>query len=267
MDERTEAFTGIVLAADRGPDDPVARFVGSPCKSLAPIGGKPMVLRVLDALAEAREIDSLVVCGPSKTSIDREPELLERITAGKVRWIENQATPSSSTYHALGSLSSNVPALVTTSDHALLNSEMVDYFCCQARLSDCDVIVALAPYEQVMRAYPQTKRTATTLRDGCFCSCNLFAFLTPQARSAAQFWQKCERQRKKPWKMLRILGWTDVIRYLLRRMTLAEGLNRLSVRMNIKAGAVMMPFPEAAVDVDTVKDLHFVEKIVGSQAL
>ena len=96
---------------------------------------------------------------------------------------------------------------------------------------------------------------------------NLFAFLTPQARGAAEFWQKCEGQRKNPWKITRVLGWTDVLRYLLKRMTLAEGLDRLSARMNLKAGAVIMPFPEAAVDVDTVDDLLLVENIVASQTL
>jgi GTP:adenosylcobinamide-phosphate guanylyltransferase len=224
-----------------------------------------MVLRVLDALAEAREIDSLMVCGPSKAFVGREPELQGLIAAGTVKWVQNQATPSSSTYHALDSLTNDGPALVTTSDHALLHIEIVDYFCCQARISGCDVVVGLASYEQVMRAYPQTRRTATRLRDGDFCSCNLFAFLSPQARGAAEFWQKCEQQRKKPWKMIRVLGWTVVLRYLLGRMTLAEGLNRFSERMNLKAGAVIMPFPEAAVDIDTVSDWRFVEKILAGQ--
>ena len=40
-------FTAIVLAGDRVPGDPVARAAGVPCKALAPVGGVPMVLRVL----------------------------------------------------------------------------------------------------------------------------------------------------------------------------------------------------------------------------
>ena len=66
MNRTEKTFTGVVLAADRGPDDPVARTAGAPCKSFVPLGGRPMVLRVLDTLAEAREVDSLVVCGPSE---------------------------------------------------------------------------------------------------------------------------------------------------------------------------------------------------------
>jgi len=263
MISNKKAFTAVVLAADRGPGDPVARVTGAPCKSLVSLGGRSMVLRVLDALAEAGETDVLIVCGPSKAFLSHEPELLALITNGNVRWTQPQATPSSSAYQVLNSLSCDVPVLVTTADHALLSAKIVDYFCCKARVADCDVVVGLTPYEEVMRAYPQTKRTATRLREGDFCSCNLFAFLTPHARKAAEFWQKCERNRKKPWKMMGVIGWTVALRYLLGKLSLDEGLKRLSKRMQLKAGAVILPFPEAAIDVDTVSDWRIVEEIIA----
>jgi 2-C-methyl-D-erythritol 4-phosphate cytidylyltransferase len=226
-----------------------------------------MVLRVLDALTEAQEIDSLMVCGPSKTFLPLEPELLALISAGKVSWTEPGATPSSSVYQILDSLSHEAPVLVTTADHAFLGAEIVDHFCCKARAADYDVVAGLASHEEVMRAYPQTKRTATRLREGGFCSCNLFAFLTPHARRAADFWQKCERNRKKPWRMMGVIGWTVALRYLLGTLSLQEGLRRLSTRMKVKAGAVILPFPEAAIDVDTTGDWQIVEEIIASRSL
>ena len=45
-----------------------------------------------------------------------------------------------------------------------------------------------------------------------------------------------------------------VIKYLLGRLTLTEGLDRASRQLGFRAGAVLMPFPEAAVDVDTAAD-------------
>jgi len=220
MKMTTNAFTGVVLAADRGPDDPVAGAAGVPCKSFVPVGGRPMVLRVLDALAEAREIDSRMVCGPSQGLLTREPELNALIASGEIGWIQNQATPSSSVSLALDSLHHNTPVLVTTSDHALLSSEIIDYFCREARNAGCDVVVGLASYDRVMHAYPETRRTATRLRDGSFCSCNLFAFLTPRARKAAEFWRKVEGKRKKPWKMITAIGWMVMLRYLLGMLSL-----------------------------------------------
>jgi GTP:adenosylcobinamide-phosphate guanylyltransferase len=122
-----------------------------------------MVLRVLDTLVEAREIDSLIVCGPAKALLAHEPELLALITAGKVRWFQNQATPSLSTSYVLDSLSHDAPALVTTADHAFLNAKIVNYFCRKARASGCDVVVGLTSHEEVMRVYPQTRRTARVI--------------------------------------------------------------------------------------------------------
>jgi len=126
-------FTAVVLAGDRGSMDPVARAAGVSSKSLTPVGGRPMVLRVLDALEAAREVEEIVLCGPAKSAWEQDKELPVRVGSGKVRWLQSQATPSSSTYHAMQSLQDRTPVLVTTADHALLTAEMVDYFCSGAR--------------------------------------------------------------------------------------------------------------------------------------
>ena len=265
MHNQHTAFTAVVLAADRGPDDPVAKAAGVRCKSLTPVDGTPMVFRVLDALAASPQINARILCGPPRSILEQEPDLQQLIASGKVGWTENQATPSASALHVLESMPDKTPLLLTTADHALLSTPMVDYFCSRARATDCDVVVGVALHETVTAAYPQTHRTATHLQDGAYCGCNLFAFLTPQARLAADFWRKVETRRKKPLRMISVLGWTTVLRYLLGHLSLAKALDRVSQRMGIKAGAVVMPFPEAAIDVDSPGDWQLVEKIVSDR--
>jgi len=265
MDTFQPAFTAIVLAADRGPDDPVAKAAGVPCKSLTPVDGTPMVFRVLGALAASREVEERILCGPPKTVLDREPKLGALIASEDVKWFENQATPSLSAYHVMQTLPKKSPILLTTADHALLSAPIVDHFCSEARASSCDVVVALALYEAVVAAYPESLRTATRLRDGAYCGCNLFAFLTPRSRTAADFWRQVENQRKKPLRVVKVLGWMTILRYLLGRLTLAEGLYRISRHLGLKAGAVIMPFPTAAVDVDSVNDWRLVERIARNK--
>jgi GTP:adenosylcobinamide-phosphate guanylyltransferase len=257
-------FTALVLAADRGPDDPVAGAAGVPCKSLAPIGGIPMVFRVVNALNASHEVEAVNLCGPPESIVNRTPELADLIASGKVQWYANQATPSTSAYHVLKSLPEEAPVLLTTADHALLAARIVDYFCKQARGTGCDAVVGIARHEIVTNAYPQTRRTATRLQNGAYCGCNLFAFLTPRARLAADFWRRVEAQRKNPLRVIRILGWTAVLRYLLGRLSLEEALKRVSHRLGFKAGAVVIPFAEAAVDVDSIEDWKLVEKIVAN---
>jgi GTP:adenosylcobinamide-phosphate guanylyltransferase len=260
-------FTAVVLAADRGPDDAVAKAAGVRCKSLTPVGGKPMVFRVLDALAASQVVNTYILCGPPKSVVDQEPDLGTLIASGRVKWFENQATPSSSAFHVLQTLPDETPVLLTTADHALLSARIVDYFCSEAQATGCDVVAGVGRHEVVTAAYPQTRRTATRLEDGAYCGCNLFAFLTPRARLAADFWRRVENQRKNPLRVIRVLGWSAVLRYLMGRLSLNEALKRMSHRLGFKAGAVVLPFPEAAVDVDSVSDLKLVENIVSNRKL
>jgi len=262
VNTETPRFTAVVLAADRSPDDPVARAAGVCCKALTLVNGRPMVLRVLDALNAAREIDACIVCGPQRYTVNQDKELCDRIASDHVKWVENRATPSSSTLHVLQSLPKDRPVLVTTADHALLNARIVDYFCSHARSTECDIVIGLVRHELLVAAYPETKRTVTRLRDGAYCSCNLFAFLTPRAHTAADFWRKVESRRKKPWRIISAIGWMAVLRYLLGRLSLDEGLVLISRRMGLIAGAVIMPFPEAAIDVDSIDDLRLVQDIM-----
>ena len=260
MTSITGKFAAIVLAGDRGPDDPVAKVAGVGCKALVPVAGRPMILRVLDALKGSSVIDSLLVCGSSSSLAGHSPELDGLIADGKIRWVENKSSPSLSTQAALSVLPDDKAVLVTTADHALLTSQMVDHFCTRAAETGCDVVAGLARADMVARAFPEGRRTVTRLRDGGYCGCNLFAFLTPRASRALNFWRRVEAQRKHPLKIVQTLGPVAILRYLIGRLTLEEGLARMSDLMDACAAVVWMPDAEAAVDVDKLEDWALVEK-------
>lgn len=266
MTKTKTPFTAIVLAGKRPGKDPVAEAAGVVCKSFAPIGDRPMVHRVLDTLAAAQQVGPRILCGPSQSMIEQEPGLKARIDRGEIKWITSHLTPSLSTYHALQSVPDGLPVLVTTADHALLTTEIVDYFCAKARRMGGDVAVGLTPYEGVMAAFPESKRTGIKFKDGVYSGCNLFAFLNPCAHRAAQFWRQIEQERKRPLKMMRILGWWTVLRYLMGRISLDESLEQISRKLHIRARAILLPFPEAAVDVDSVDDWQFVQNLAKKQS-
>lgn len=265
MSNGQQHFSAIVLAADREANNPVAAAAGVRCKSLAQVNGTPMIFRVLDALASAVSIQKAHLCGPPKAIVDLEPELREYIASEKVSWMENQTTPSLSAYEAMKTLPESNAILLTTSDHALLTSEIVEYFCHEAYGSGCDVVAAVARRETVMDAYPETSRTSYRFKDGEYCSCNLFAFLTPRSRTVPSFWRQIEQQRKNPLKVIRILGWWTVLRYLTGTLTLPKAMEQLSRQLGCRAGIVVMPYPEAAIDVDSAADLSFVQQIAAKQ--
>ena len=258
-----QRFTAVVLAADRTSNDPVAQAAKVPCKALAPVGNRPMVLRVLDALAESTPIDACILIGPPSEIVEREPLLKKRLAVPGLLWLPPHATPSTSAAAAFACIPAATPVLLTTADHALLRPEMVEYFCRDALTTGCDVVAALASYAQIVASYPGMRRTRTRFSEGDFCGCNLFAFLTPEGRAVADLWRRVENERKRPVKMLSELGWLVVLRYLLGRLSLKEALRRISQRMGVRVGVVLLPFPEAAVDVDSVADWQVAQRIAS----
>jgi GTP:adenosylcobinamide-phosphate guanylyltransferase len=252
-------FVAVVLAGDRGPGDPVARAGGVTAKCLVRVGGTPMVLRVLDALGSAAAVRRCVLCGPDRAALDGCPALARRVADGGVRWVAPEATPSRSAAAAVETVEAEAPILLTTGDHALLSARLVDHFCAGARAAGGDVVVGVAEHAAVRAAFPATRRTVLRLRDGGYCGCNLFAFLTPAGRAAIGFWRAVEQERKRPFRLAAaVLGWRGLARLALGRLTLDQALALASRRRGLRIGAVRLPFPEAAVDVDTLDDLRLV---------
>lgn len=258
-------FKAVVLAADRENNNPVALQAGVSCKSMAPVAGVPMIFRVLKSLFASTSIEDTLLCGPPQQILDQEIQLTEYLESEKVSWVNSKSTPSLSTLTGLQFFSTDQAVLLTTSDHALLSPKIIDYFCQQANESGCDIVAGFARLETVMEAYPETSRTAYRFKDGSYCSCNLFAFLTPKSKDVPSFWRKVEQHRKNPLKVISILGWSTVLLYLLRRLTLSDVMERLSKRLHCHAGVVIIPYPEASIDVDTEQDLHFVNTLVANK--
>jgi len=256
------AFTAIVLAGDRGEGDPVATAAGVPCKALAPVGGRAIVLRVLDALRAADEVGDILMVGPERERITGCAELNELVATGVVGWLAPGPTPATSAGSALATIARDAPVLVTTADHALLAPNVVDHFCVAARESGRELLAAVAEHAAVVETCPGVRRTVLKLRGDRVCGCNLFAFLTPRAREVASFWTRVEALRKQPLRMVGMLGWSVVLRYALGRLTLDQALAHLSRKTGVDLDVVRLPFPEAAVDVDTAADLTWVRSRV-----
>jgi hypothetical protein len=58
-----------------------------------------------------------------------------------------------------------------------------------------------------------------------------------------------------------------LLRYMLGWLSLSDALHELSQRMGISIQAIMLPFPEAAIDVDTPEDLALVKEIVRKREM
>jgi GTP:adenosylcobinamide-phosphate guanylyltransferase len=101
----------IVLAGDRGPHDPVAVAAGVAAKCLTPIGGSPMVTRVVRALNASGRVGRILLCGPGEQALHGSRELRDLMSGHDVGWIAPHATPCTSAAAALATVPSDAPVL------------------------------------------------------------------------------------------------------------------------------------------------------------
>lgn len=258
-DATAGGLSAIVLAGDRTASDELRADSGVNAKALLPVEGVPMVRRVLMALRAAESVADARLAGPAAADLRSDAVLAAWVDAGELGWSPPAGTPSTSACESLARIPEHRRVLLTTADHPLLSAEIVDAFCVASLAEDADVTLGLARYDLVREMFPEMRKTVLRFRDGDYCGCNLFAFLTPRGRSIARFWRRIENQRKKPLRLIGLLGWRAVIRYRLGRLPLDEALAGLSARLGLRIRAVILPYAQAAVDVDTLSDYRLVQ--------
>ncbi|UTW57433.1 nucleotidyltransferase family protein [Kordiimonas sp. SCSIO 12603] len=259
-------FTAIVLAGSRG-DCPVASVFGEQYKALVPICGKPMISRVVEALADSRSVKKVIIVFDCETSLYSTcPEFHADNTEIEISVVSCGTSICDSVRKAIDSTKTEWPYLVTTADHALLTSEIVDRFCDGASYN-CDLAVGLVEKKYLDAQHPNSKRTYLPFKETKLSGANLFAFVNPNAESALSFWKTIEKQRKKPWKLFAAFGWKNVVGLVMKRFTVDEAFMRASGTLGVQVKAVRLPNAEAAIDVDSPKDYAQVSEILQSRSL
>ncbi len=254
-------LTALVLAGTRSGGDPMAAHAGVSHKALIEVGGRTMIERVVSALAAVPEVTRIVV------AIDQ-PELLSGLAGlqsaalGKpLSTMSTASGPSASVAAALAAL--GVPLLVTTADHALLETAWLTEFLA-ACPADADVTAALAERAAVEAAAPHTRRTWLRFADGDYSGCNLFLMARPAAAGVVELWSELERHRKDPLRMMQRLGWLFALRYRLGQLTLSAAATRLgALAGGARLAIVTLRDGRAAIDVDKPADLDLARELVN----
>ena len=244
----------LILAGSRGGVDPVAAYAGVAHKALIELGGETLLARVARALDEAGMGEVAV------SSVD--PEVDAEARRLGLTSLRARPGPSESVSDALKVL--GAPLLVTTADHALLESGWVRRFV-EDTPPGADVAVLLARRDVVEAALPGTRRTYLRFADGDWSGCNLFLLATPDAAGAIDLWRLVEADRKRPWRIVRRFGPSTLFAYLRGRLTLARAIERLGELAGTRAAAVASPAGLAAVDVDKPADLDAVRRVVAER--
>ena len=253
------SWTAIVLAGSRPGTDPFAARHGVDLKALIPVCGVPMVVRPVTALLQSAGIERVIVLAQQTDRIGAvlpDDDRLSVDPSGK--------TIASTLDSILSNPATRYPLLVTTADHALLDTAMVADFC--AKADGADVAVGLVERRALMARLPATQRTWLKFRGGAYSGANLFAFGSARAAKAVALWKSVEQDRKKGWRMIAALGPAVLLGAVLRLRSLDQTLASVSHRIGIVVRKVELRNPLAAVDVDKETDHALVTDILEGRA-
>lgn len=259
--EQIARWRAVLLAGDRPGGDSLARQFEVSSKSLVPVAGKPMLGHVLETLLAYPRIGEVLVLAQHPEVLFDHPALIRHGLDPRVRLVRSGGRISTSLMAVLRN--SDWPVLVTTADHVLLDSSMLDWFLDHS--DNCDAAVGVADRAVAAAEALDGGRTWLHFRDVDVTGANLFAFNGPRVFACLAYWKRLEAHRKKPWRMAwEVWPWL-LLRMMFRRLSLEEGFAAIGRKLGLTIRPVRIPYARAGVDVDKYADHVLVEKLLARQ--
>jgi molybdopterin-guanine dinucleotide biosynthesis protein A len=247
-------MTAIVLAG--GPHDELAALTpGAPNKAFVEIAGVTLVERTLRALRAAPSIGRIIVVAPSQTHAWPALALADEHRADGERIRDSLRS-------GLAGLPPDDEVLVSTSDLPVLTVESVEDYLARARAANADVTYGCLERRVHMAKYPQVPHTWAPLREGTYCGTGFITMRPRVFPSLERFIERLGQARKNPLKLARLFGFRVLLRFALRRLTIAQAEARASYVLGASVRAVISDYPEIGVNVDRVSDIALAEELV-----
>lgn len=229
----------------------LSNFCHQAYEAMIEIAGKPMVTFVAEALAASPRVERIFVIGPVA-------ELAKCNFPERVIITQSGGTIIETIKLGMESLGHTNKVLVVTADIPLLTPEAIDDFLIQCANIEADLYYPIVAQEVNNQHYPGNKRTYVRLREGTYTGGNIFLVnpeIVPRCMTVAD---QIIANRKNPLNLCRILGWSFVLGFLLRTLSLQKVEKRVSEILGIKGAVIQSKYPELGLDVDKPSDLELV---------
>ena len=250
-------LVGLILAgADN--DGLLKEISDASNEALIPINGKPMITYMIESLQKAKDIERIVVVGPKDELQKIHPE---------VEVIQNQGSILDNLSKGLTYLQNQEFILILTSDIPMITQEALTDFIRRCSQRAGDVYYPINSKETSEAKFPGVKRTYIRVKDGTFTGGNVFLVRTEAAIRSLPKTKDFIAMRKKPLKLVAILGLSFIIRFLTKTLTIRAAENRMSQILGLRAVAIISPYAEIGVDIDKPEDLHIAEKMLAEKVL
>lgn len=248
MQERFDAF--ITAGYDPDKQDQVCTAAGVAHKSLVPLVEMPMAWHVVQALAESDRIGEVVIVGLEPGEID---------FGVPVHHVKNQPSLWASQNAGLRKLRELNPddryVIALSADIALLTGQIVDSFIEACEPFEQDVYWGIVRKDVMLAAFPESRRTYLPLREGSFCSSDLYLGRLTAGFHIQERIRYFIENRKNVLALVWKLGLPTMVRFLLRRLSIADIVDVAYRIAGVRGGPVVLPLAEAGMDVDKPEQL------------
>lgn len=245
-------YNAVILAGGKSPW--LQKAVGTNIRALAPLGGRRMVEYIIEALDKSGMIDRIIVAADAgqweAAVLPQRAELLPVVSSSMP---ETAAA-------AVAVLPEDDKILFVCDDIPMLTAAAVQDFLLQTEAIDADAYYPIITEADCARAFPGNIRTYVNLNDGKFTGGNIMLVRANVVSGAVAKAQDIFSRRKKPWELCGWLGFGFVLKFLFRRLTVADVERRASMLLEFKGKAVISHYPELGMDVDKEADWLLLEK-------
>ena len=247
-------FEAVVLAGGEG-NDPLALQQGVHNKAFISLQGRPLIGYILTALARSYSLQKIVVVGPKEglTALQAHGYSFKPVFTGNGSMLDNIA-------RGLREVDPKNLCLLSTGDIPLVSAAIIEAFLTLAAPGTADFYYPIIPVAHCRRRFPHTRRTSVRLKEGTFTGGNV-ALIRPSWFIANQ--NRLETfvaSRKHPLKLLRILPFSFMIKFIFHCLSLKDLEEYLSRVLHLTARGVPCPHVELATDVDKQSDLETVSR-------
>ena len=236
--------TALIMAGKRsGVLDPLAERAGVAQKCVVPVGGMPMIERVVMNVAASPRIGEIRVVAHEADEIAAIPSIAKLQAEGRADY----------------------PLLITTADNCLWLPEDFTEFADKSIASKAGAAAALAHKEDVRAADPQGQSRFYEFSDGGYSNCNAYWIGTPQALAAAEIMRGGGQFVKFPRRIAKAFGVINLIRFFLGWGTKEKLFAQVSRRFGFSMVPIEMSHGHCAIDVDNERTFQVTEKLLAKR--
>lgn len=245
----------VILTGSRDVHNPLLAGTNLASKVMLPVGGQPMVQRVLETVAASQYAPEIFIS-------TNDPDIRQMKTEVPFQVIPSESRAVDSFLKSLERLPEPHYVLFVSGDHPLLTTEMVDYFIGVLLEREIGLGAAVVSQRLVQEQYPESRRTWFPAKGGAYSGGNMYLLNAHEFKPNPEFLAALDRNRKAQWKNIVWLDLPSIVAFLFRQLDIHQITAKAARLVGCRTGVVDMPFAECCMDVDKPSDKEIAETIL-----